>query len=260
MDKEETTNKTTSRKNVWHLVFIIAALIPLNYAIFVTLKSSFKSGDTQIAGTADGIDNLINATKDNPCFNNFLNLGLAYYNAHRYNEAIIAWQSAVQYNPNSEVVYSNIGSAYGCMGKWIEQKTYCEKALVINPNFALAKNNLKWALDELAKSDTSAVKKTGALPAPNPAAEFNALINEGLSFYNQKEYAKAIASWQKALLINPNSDLIYNNMGAAYGCLGKWREQVQCCEKALAINPNLELAKNNLKWGKSELIKQGQKP
>jgi len=252
-----------AQTNMLHVLFLIILLVPLNYVLYQSFKASRHSGDNGNASSADGLANLLNTTKENPSYESYLGLGVAYYNTHRYQEAIDAWQQGLQFKPNSEVLYSNMGAAYGCMSKWQEQKAACEKALSINPNFALAQNNLNWAKSELAKAGGSpppSNNNTGlATPGAN-TAQFNALVDQGLAQYNNKDYNGAIATWKKALEINPNSEIALTDMGAAYGCLGMWREQVAVCKKALAINPNFQLALGNLNWGLSELKKRGLTP
>ncbi len=258
------TQNPPAQRNILQLIILAAILIFGNYIVYQSYKASTQSGDNGNASSADGLANLLNSTKQNPSYEAYLGLGVAYYNTHRYQEAIDAWQNGLQYKPNSEVLYSNMGAAYGCMNKWQEQKAACEKALSINPGFALAQNNLKWANSELAKlggATPPANNNTGpGTPAGGTTAQFNALVDQGLALYNNKDYNGAIATWQKALAIDPNSVIALTDMGAAYGCLGMWREQVAVCKKALSINPNFQLAVGNLNWGLSELKKRGMTP
>ena len=257
---------SAANRNILHILIIVAFLLPLNYVVYHSYKASTKNGDNGNASSADGLANLLNATKDKPSYDSYLGLGVAYYNTHRFQEAIDAWQKGLEFNANSPILYSNIGASYNCLSNWAQGKANCEKALAIDPNFGLARNNLNWAVSELAKAGTpvpantnTQANNTGPVPAA-PNAAFNALLNQGLNYYNQKNFTEAINVWKKALVLNPNSEIVYSNMGAAYGCLYMWREQVAACKKALAINPNYQLAANNLAWGESELKKRGMTP
>ncbi len=78
-------------------------------------------------------------------------------------------------------------------------------------------------------------------------------INLSLTQYNQKNYKGCIATCLKALELNPNSAIAYNNICSAYNAMKQWKKASEACEKAVAINPNFERAKNNLKWAKSKL-------
>lgn len=76
----------------------------------------------------------------------YISKGLAYYNAGNYEDAIKTWEEVVKLNPNNAIAYNNIGSAYNLMKKWEEAIPYFNKALAINPDFQLAKNNLQAAI------------------------------------------------------------------------------------------------------------------
>ena len=63
-------------------------------------------------------------------------------------------------------------------------------------------------------------------------------FNLGLKQVSGGEFDKAIASWEKALQIDPNLSEAWHNRGSALGRLGKYSEAVESFQKALTINPN----------------------
>ena len=63
-------------------------------------------------------------------------------------------------------------------------------------------------------------------------------FNLGLKQVSAGEFAKAIASWEKALNINPHLSEAWHNRGSALGRLGKYQEAVVSFQKALRIDPN----------------------
>ena len=73
----------------------------------------------------------------------FLNLSLQYYQAGDYQGCIDAANKALELRPNFAAAYNNIGSAYNVMKKYKEGKEAMLKALAIDPNSQLYKNNLK---------------------------------------------------------------------------------------------------------------------
>ncbi|MFN4233657.1 MAG: tetratricopeptide repeat protein [Bacteroidia bacterium] len=77
----------------------------------------------------------------------YINKGLALYNSGNFEEAIKTWQEVLKLNPNNAIAYNNIGSAYNLMKKWDEAIPYFNKALALNPDFQLAKNNLEVAIN-----------------------------------------------------------------------------------------------------------------
>ena len=62
-------------------------------------------------------------------------------------------------------------------------------------------------------------------------------FNLGLKQVSAGEFVKAIASWEKALKINPNLSEAWHNRGSALGRLGEYEEAVESFQSALAIDP-----------------------
>jgi Tfp pilus assembly protein PilF len=63
-------------------------------------------------------------------------------------------------------------------------------------------------------------------------------FNLGLKQVSAGEYAQAIASWDKALKINPNLPEAWHNRGSALGRLGKYEAAIKSFQSALAIDPD----------------------
>ena len=63
-------------------------------------------------------------------------------------------------------------------------------------------------------------------------------FNLGLKQVSAGELTKAIASWEKALSINPNLSEAWHNRGSALGRLGEYQAAIESFQNALAIDPN----------------------
>ncbi|BAZ43151.1 tetratricopeptide protein [Chondrocystis sp. NIES-4102] len=61
-------------------------------------------------------------------------------------------------------------------------------------------------------------------------------FNLGLKQVGAGEFEKAIASWEKALKINPNLSEAWHNRGSALGRLGKYEDAVNSFQNALVID------------------------
>ena len=68
----------------------------------------------------------------------------------------------------------------------------------------------------------------------------------GASYIGLKKSDKAIASYQKALQLNPNHTDSYNNMGMALNDQGRFDEAVESYQKAINLEPNYADAHYNL--------------
>jgi tetratricopeptide (TPR) repeat protein len=127
----------------------------------------------------------------------------------------------------------------------------CKKALELKPNYELAKNNLKLALEQ-----SESLLEQEAVIHSKPTAE--GFLDLSLTFYQQGLWEKCIDACNRAIQLKPDYADAYSNMGACYNQLKKWDKAIEACNKALKINPNHKLANGNLKWAKDEKAKSKQ--
>ncbi|MDB5284893.1 MAG: Tetratricopeptide 1 repeat-containing protein [Bacteroidota bacterium] len=156
--KPENLTEPSFKLNYATVILVLVILIPLVYTIAVNLQSAAPAPvitpvtiTVQTPVTAgNAIENALKAVVDRPDFASYTNLGIAYYGAGKYEDAVKAWQKSLEYNPKSELAYNNIAAGYGALSNWDEEINACKKALEINPNFDLAKRNLAWATGKKA--------------------------------------------------------------------------------------------------------------
>jgi len=91
-----------------------------------------------------------------------------------------------------------------------DAKNYYQRALKIDPDHAIANNNL------------------------------------GVLLQSSGDAQKAKSCYEKAIEINPNYVDAYNNLGIIFRNLGEYQKAKRCYEKAIEINPNYVEAHNNL--------------
>lgn len=169
---------------------------------------------------------------------NFTNISLQLIqNGDNYN-AVIACEKAIELDPNNSIAYNNMCIAYNNILMFDEAEVACKKALEISPSFELAKNNYNFTLSR--KGDKTA-----------PKAGAGSLINLSLAFYNVRKFDKSIIFAKKALEIQPNNSIAYNNLCVAHIGLNQINEAIEAGEMAVKLDPNFSLAKANLDWAKS---------
>jgi O-antigen ligase len=78
---------------------------------------------------------------------------LAYLNLKKYPEALKEGRLALQYNPNSAMVYNNIGAIYATMNKYDSASIYYEKAIKLSPGFEDVLKNLAGCYYNLKQYD-----------------------------------------------------------------------------------------------------------
>ncbi len=172
------------------------------------------------------------------------NLGVAYGQQGRLDEAIREYQVALRVNPNYAEAHYNLGVSYWQQGRLDEAIREYQAALRINPNFAEAHNNLGVAYGQQGRLDEEIRECQAALRInPNFA---DAHYNLGVTYGQQGHLDEEIREYQVALRINPNYAEAHNNLGAAYGQQGRLDEAIREFQAALRINPNFADRHNNL--------------
>ena len=81
----------------------------------------------------------------------YLAEGLSQLHLGDYDQAIKAWQIALQRDPNNALAANNIGTAYMMKQQPATAITWFQKAIALDPSLQIAKNNLAWANSELNK-------------------------------------------------------------------------------------------------------------
>jgi tetratricopeptide (TPR) repeat protein len=127
--------------------------------------------------------------------------GVALVMEGKHNEAIEAFNKAIELNPQDAVAYNNRGAAYGQTGNYKQQIEDSTKALQINPKDAVAFNNRGVAYGELGN------------------------------------YEQEIEDCTKAIELNPNLAMAYYHRGIAYHKLGNRKQAMKDKNKAYALNP-----------------------
>ncbi|WP_106794934.1 tetratricopeptide repeat protein [Aquimarina sp. Aq78] len=177
-----------------------------------------------------------------PSVNGYVELSLLYYKKKDYFKSIEASRKVVSLDPNNNIAYNNLCSAYNELLMYDKAKTACEKSLLIKPQMQLAQNNLKASLSGIDR------RKNRKLTPKE-------YLNLSYNYYKLMEYNKCIKVSMELLELEPNSVVAYNNICSSYAALKKYNEAIKACEKALEIDPDYQLAINNLKWAKKELVK-----
>ncbi len=82
----------------------------------------------------------------------YVSEGMNFLHAGNYDQAIAAWQRALQIDPRDAVSANDIGVALMYKHQPAAALRWFQRALTLAPEMQLAKNNLAWAQDELRKS------------------------------------------------------------------------------------------------------------
>ena len=190
------------------------------------------------------------AEEAQPTVDDYINRSLEHYRAGEFRECIATCETALEIDPESALAYNNIGAAYVSLAEYDRAIAACQKALALAPELEIARNNLALAQqpDARATSLPTALEPQGGESSEGAQPTVDDYIRLSLDHYRAGEFRECIAMCEKALEIDPVSALAYNNIGAAHVKLEEYDRAIAACQKALAIDPDLDIAKNNLGW------------
>ena len=130
-------------------------------------------------------------------------LGLAYFRANDYNNALVNYNKALEYKPDAQT-YSNMGIIFFQQGNLAKAQEVYEKAVKIDPRFVDARRNL------------------------------------GSVYAQQKQFDKAIAQFKEALKYAPNNPTLYLYLGYVHRDKGDTAGAQTYLNKAYQLDPSLK--------------------
>lgn len=131
------------------------------------------------------------------------NLGSALQSQGRTEEAVNAYQEALRLQPDLGEAHANLAIILGDASRLAQAVSYYEKLLRRNPNSPEAHNRLGVALQAQSRWDEANQHFEAALRERPDYAE--ACANLGNSYVSLADLEKALASYQQALSLGPNS-------------------------------------------------------
>ena len=155
--------------------------------------------------------------------------GVGYYQKADYNKAVIIFKKCVELKPKDTIAINDVVASYNSLKMFDEAIEYAKKGFAIAPNFQLLKNNV---------AESYKAKKNFV---PNEAYYHNLSYN----YYVQQDYLKTIETAKKALKLNPNSSIAWNNICSAYNQLKEYQKAMDACDRGLKIDAQNAMLKNN---------------
>jgi len=139
----------------------------------------------------------------------YYNHGVVLKKMKAYDEAILAYQSAIALKPDYAEAYVNIGSIYMERGAFERALEQYDKAVSHNPMLVEAWYNRGVVLQELRRHDEALADYDRAL-ALNPHY-YLAYLNTSVILYELKRKTQAAANYRRILNVNPeNIDANWN--------------------------------------------------
>jgi len=247
-------SRAPSRRQAVLITAVILA-VPLGYLLLspsetqtVAARSAQNAAPGSANPAAQNLAALEAAAKSNPSAANQLNLSMGYINAGQAGRAIPLLEALTARDPGNAAAWNNLCVANTMEQSYGEGIRDCDRALAIQPDFPLAKNNLKWATDE-RDATIRAISVEEQTDTSKRDAPF--YLTEGINFLHIGNYDEATHAWQRALEMDPHSAAAANNIGMAAMLKKQPAEAIPWFQRAIELDPTMQLAKNNLAWAES---------
>jgi tetratricopeptide (TPR) repeat protein len=174
-----------------------------------------------------------------------INLGEALEREGKIKEAAEQYRAALKMDPDLPEANNNMGAILAKQGKTEEAIQFYRKALKIRPHYASAHFGLANELVKKGEIEQGIRHYYQALRyKPDYAEAHNNLAG---IFLNEGETEKAIKHYVAALQLDPGLVEAHSNLGIALMQEGKIEVAISQFQKALQLEPTFTKAENNLK-------------
>ncbi len=170
------------------------------------------------------------------------NLGWAYGSVGRERDAVRVLRRAAE--SGDVVALNNLGSMLGRLGQWDEARRVLERGHAIDAADPNVESNLGWVYANLGLLDDAAGLLEDAIV--KQPREPSAHGNLGWVRLRAGDPGAALTALAVAQSIEPANAWVANMQGIAHARLGEWSAAVASFQRAIALSPETELARDNL--------------
>jgi len=172
----------------------------------------------------------------------WINKGSALYSQGKYDEAVQAFDEAIEINPQFAEVWYNKGSALHAQGKYDDAIKAFDETIRLNPDYAEAWYrkgtvlHLQEKYDEAIQANDEAIRLN-----PDYAEAWN---NKGDALIVQSKYDEAIKAYDEAIRLNHDYAEAWNSKGTILYLQDKYDEAIKAYDEAIRLDPNHAFAWN----------------
>jgi tetratricopeptide (TPR) repeat protein/TolB-like protein/DNA-binding winged helix-turn-helix (wHTH) protein len=170
-------------------------------------------------------------------------LGRLYLSLGRLSESETAFKRALEIDPSSSESFIGLGEVYSALNRPEDAEANFRQAIGLHPGDWAAYNRLGNYLYRKGRYTEAAqqYQYTVALDHSNS----NAYSNLGTAFMLAGNFVAALPAFQKSLEIDPKA-VAYSNLGLLHYYLGEFDESIRNHRRATDLAPNDHLLRSNL--------------
>jgi tetratricopeptide (TPR) repeat protein len=160
-------------------------------------------------------------------------MGAALNNLGRSNEAVDAFEHALEIDSNFEMALRNEATAYMQLGRFNESESNLKKAVEIDMRDGLAWNLLALCQDKMQDYDSAIGSATMAVTIQPTNSRYLATL--GTAYYQAQDFVNAATNLKAALSLNPMDHYSWTFLALTDSSLGRQEEMHLAFENAKRI-------------------------
>lgn len=172
------------------------------------------------------------------------NLGVAYMEQGRFDDAAREFLSALAIKPDHASAYNNLGLIYTRHNMLNEAEQAFQNALRLKPDYAKAYNNLGVVFARQGRYDAAMKAFQNALRYKSDVVD--AYNNIGLLYLREGHFGKAEEYFRRAMKISPEYAKAHYNYGVLLERQGRRKEALLEYRTVLSLNPGYDKARLRL--------------
>lgn len=170
------------------------------------------------------------------------NTGVEYTRNREFDKAIESFNAAISLLRNNAPAYYYRGAAYHHKGEYAKAIDDYNAALRIWPEYVDAYNNRGYTFAALQEWDKALADYDDAIRYNKNKSLHSVYNNRGCLYRDRggekRDYAKAIADFNKAIALKPNYENAHYNLALTYYQLNRSGEALESLNRAIELNKN----------------------
>jgi tetratricopeptide (TPR) repeat protein len=206
-----------------------------NTAAYHVILGTFQAQAKDYAGAQTSLHKAIDLDKNN--MEAFAILGQVQVAAGSVDDAVKSWETWIQKNPKDVRPYIMISGLEQTRNNWQKAQQMLQKAMEIDPNNAIAANNLAFLmLEHRGNVDVAlTLAQTARRQAPDSP---NIADTLGYAYYKKGIYSSSIDLFEEAVRKQPENASVQYHLGFAYVKASNSAKAREHLDKALKLDPN----------------------
>jgi tetratricopeptide (TPR) repeat protein len=173
--------------------------------------------------------------------------GYSYYKQGQYQKAIEVFEPIVEVQPDYEVGHLILGDSYFRIKNYDKAIAAFQKALELkNDNYVTHKGLALSYFNKGSYREAITTLNEGEKHARSPRQQYEIHRTRGASYYNLKDFERAIADLHKAVSIQRGNASDVLQLGISHYRLGNYPEADKYLQQALVLDPQASGAKRYL--------------